>query len=289
MCGPPSAPCIRPRQLSAAISEEPKSPCLSARVRRIAPFSAWPIWRARLRRWSSSFREFAGRMPIELDGGSIFPPIGQLNYLLTLPPYGFYWFLLADEEAGGWPTLHTPAPEPMPEYQTIWSCAIAWPMHCWPDVRSSGARNPAGVPRQASLVCDEGSGAQCGAACIRHRTAECRECTAAGGDRNHHAKRYGTMAAAAGDRLGGAADRSVAGRSLRLLAYGAGAHVGLLTDGFSLPEVRPCGNGRTSQRHYDCDAGRGNPLRTDLAHGRDRLFRLTPKCSGCPPNSPTPR
>jgi maltose alpha-D-glucosyltransferase/alpha-amylase len=63
--------------------------------------------------------EFAGRMPIELDGGSIFPPIGQLNYLLTLPPYGFYWFLLADEEAGSWPSLHTPAPEPMPEYQTI--------------------------------------------------------------------------------------------------------------------------------------------------------------------------
>ncbi len=62
--------------------------------------------------------EFAGRMPIELDGGSIFPPIGQLSYLLTLPPYGFYWFLLADEEAG-WPSLHTPAPEPMPEYQTI--------------------------------------------------------------------------------------------------------------------------------------------------------------------------
>ena len=62
--------------------------------------------------------EFAGRMPVELDGGSIFPPIGQLSYLLTLPPYGFYWFLLADEEAG-WPSLHTPAPEPMPEYQTI--------------------------------------------------------------------------------------------------------------------------------------------------------------------------
>jgi maltose alpha-D-glucosyltransferase/alpha-amylase len=62
--------------------------------------------------------EFTGRLPIELDGGSVFPPIGQLSYLLTLPPYGFYWFLLADEEAG-WPTQHTPAPEPMPEYQTI--------------------------------------------------------------------------------------------------------------------------------------------------------------------------
>jgi maltose alpha-D-glucosyltransferase/alpha-amylase len=62
--------------------------------------------------------EFTGRVPIELDGGSVFPPIGQLSYLLTLSPYGFYWFLLADEEAG-WPTQHTPVPEPMPEYQTI--------------------------------------------------------------------------------------------------------------------------------------------------------------------------
>ena len=62
--------------------------------------------------------EYAGRTPIELDGGSLFPPIGQLSYLLTLPPYGFYWFLLADEETG-WPSTHTPPPEPMPEYQTI--------------------------------------------------------------------------------------------------------------------------------------------------------------------------
>ncbi len=61
--------------------------------------------------------EFAGRFPVELDGGSVFPPIGQLAYLLTLPPYGFYWFLLARE--ADWPSWHTPAPEPMPEYQTI--------------------------------------------------------------------------------------------------------------------------------------------------------------------------
>ncbi len=62
--------------------------------------------------------EFAGRTPVEWMVASIFPPIGQLSYLLTLPPYGFYWFHLTDEEAG-WPTTHTPAPEPMPEYQTI--------------------------------------------------------------------------------------------------------------------------------------------------------------------------
>jgi len=61
--------------------------------------------------------EFSGRIPIELDGGSVFPPIGQLTYLLTLAPYGFYWFNLAEETA--WPSMHTPAPEPMPEYQTI--------------------------------------------------------------------------------------------------------------------------------------------------------------------------
>jgi maltose alpha-D-glucosyltransferase / alpha-amylase len=61
--------------------------------------------------------EFQGRVPIELDGHTQFPPIGQLTYLLTLPPYGFYWFLLS--EVDDWPSHHTPAPEPMPEYQTI--------------------------------------------------------------------------------------------------------------------------------------------------------------------------
>ncbi|MFL6689832.1 MAG: maltose alpha-D-glucosyltransferase [Alphaproteobacteria bacterium] len=39
--------------------------------------------------------EFAGRTPVELLGGSPFPLVGQLTYLLTLPPYGFYWFTLS--------------------------------------------------------------------------------------------------------------------------------------------------------------------------------------------------
>jgi len=41
--------------------------------------------------------EFAGRTPLELLGGSAFPLIGQLTYMLTLPPYGFYWFGLSEE------------------------------------------------------------------------------------------------------------------------------------------------------------------------------------------------
>ena len=38
--------------------------------------------------------EFRGAIPTELTAGSIFPPIGQLPYLLTLPSYGFFWFKL---------------------------------------------------------------------------------------------------------------------------------------------------------------------------------------------------
>jgi len=42
---------------------------------------------------------FRGRVPVELTGQSAFPPIGELPYFLTLPGYGFYWFLLATEAA----------------------------------------------------------------------------------------------------------------------------------------------------------------------------------------------
>ncbi|WP_284734544.1 maltose alpha-D-glucosyltransferase [Sphingosinicella terrae] len=41
--------------------------------------------------------DFAGRTPIEMTGRAAFPPLGQLPYLLTLPPHGFYWFLLSEE------------------------------------------------------------------------------------------------------------------------------------------------------------------------------------------------
>ena len=61
--------------------------------------------------------QFAGRVPVELSAGSQFPPIGELTYLLTLPPFGFYWFALAT--ANDQPTWHTPAPEPLPEFVTM--------------------------------------------------------------------------------------------------------------------------------------------------------------------------
>jgi maltose alpha-D-glucosyltransferase/alpha-amylase len=60
---------------------------------------------------------YAGKVPVEMVGGSSFPPIGTLNYLLTLPPYGFYWFLLADEKQ--MPNWHTAPVDRMPELPTL--------------------------------------------------------------------------------------------------------------------------------------------------------------------------
>ncbi|MFC5696265.1 maltose alpha-D-glucosyltransferase [Pseudomonas sp. GCM10022186] len=61
--------------------------------------------------------EYDGRVPVEMVGGASFPPIGQLTYLLTLQPYGFYWFYLAD--ASQMPGWHLKAVERMPELQTL--------------------------------------------------------------------------------------------------------------------------------------------------------------------------
>ena len=60
---------------------------------------------------------FKGAVPIELSGRAAFPPIGDLPYMFTLPAYGFYWFLLADE--GEAPQWHEQMPEVLPEFITV--------------------------------------------------------------------------------------------------------------------------------------------------------------------------
>ena len=44
-------------------------------------------------------RRFAGSTPVELIGGTRFPPIGELPYFFTLGPHGFYWFKLDPPQA----------------------------------------------------------------------------------------------------------------------------------------------------------------------------------------------
>ena len=60
---------------------------------------------------------YKGAVPIELTGGATFPPAGDLLYMLTLPAYGFFWFLLATEADA--PRWHVQAPDPLPEFVTL--------------------------------------------------------------------------------------------------------------------------------------------------------------------------
>ena len=39
-----------------------------------------------------------GRIPLEMLGRTRFPAIGELPYMITLAPYGFYWFQLQERD-----------------------------------------------------------------------------------------------------------------------------------------------------------------------------------------------
>lgn len=54
------------------------------------------------------------RIPLEMLGRSHFPAIGDLTYLITLAPYGFYWFQLREKEI----SIHV-EPTRMPEFETL--------------------------------------------------------------------------------------------------------------------------------------------------------------------------
>jgi maltose alpha-D-glucosyltransferase/alpha-amylase len=44
--------------------------------------------------------QFAGRTPFEMLGSTAFPPIATAPYMVTLGPYGFFWFSLARDPHG---------------------------------------------------------------------------------------------------------------------------------------------------------------------------------------------
>jgi maltose alpha-D-glucosyltransferase / alpha-amylase len=54
------------------------------------------------------------RVPLEMLGRTKFPPIGELPYMITLAPYGFYWFLLQERDI----SEHM-APTAVPEFETL--------------------------------------------------------------------------------------------------------------------------------------------------------------------------
>jgi maltose alpha-D-glucosyltransferase/alpha-amylase len=54
--------------------------------------------------------QWKDHVPQEMLGRTNFPPIGELPYLVTLAPYGFYWFRL-NEKPQASPEQHMPVPE----------------------------------------------------------------------------------------------------------------------------------------------------------------------------------
>ena len=60
---------------------------------------------------------YRGQVPVELESGNSFPPIGDLPYMLTLQPYGFYWFQLAADAK--MPSWHADPGEILPEFLTL--------------------------------------------------------------------------------------------------------------------------------------------------------------------------
>src|SRR5215469_15302220 len=71
--------------------------------------------------------EHKGTVPIELLGRAAFPPVGELPYLLTLPGYAFYWFLLSREaKAPPWHDERA-APEDLPVLVLIEGCSSFFP------------------------------------------------------------------------------------------------------------------------------------------------------------------
>jgi len=59
----------------------------------------------------SAFRD---RIPLEMLGRTHFPAIGELPYMITLAPYGFYWFQLQHRDKS-----EPAAPSIVPEFETL--------------------------------------------------------------------------------------------------------------------------------------------------------------------------
>jgi maltose alpha-D-glucosyltransferase/alpha-amylase len=57
---------------------------------------------------------FKDRVPLEMLGRTHFPAIGELPYMITLAPYGFYWFKLQERDKS-----EPAAPSIVPEFETL--------------------------------------------------------------------------------------------------------------------------------------------------------------------------
>ena len=93
------APRVRARHATRRSRRRTRASSRTSGSTTATPSSASTTSRARPRRSSSTSSRFRGRTPVEMTGRTPFPPIGDLPYLLTFGPRGFFWFLLPEEDA----------------------------------------------------------------------------------------------------------------------------------------------------------------------------------------------
>jgi maltose alpha-D-glucosyltransferase/alpha-amylase len=66
---------------------------------------------------SLDLADYAGRVPVEMFGGSAFQPIGPERYSITLPGHAFFWFVLSETAKA--PLPEAAPPEQLPELITL--------------------------------------------------------------------------------------------------------------------------------------------------------------------------
>ena len=88
---------LRPGHLHAARAVQPEDLRPRPRATRTTSCSACTTWRGRPRPCELDLSAYEGRWPEEMLGRTRFPRIGELPYLLTLAPRGWFWFLLKED------------------------------------------------------------------------------------------------------------------------------------------------------------------------------------------------
>ena len=210
---------VRPRQLPAALSEEPQGAGLSARVRRPRRSSASPTCRARRRRWSSTCRSSPAACRSSWTAARCSRRSASSPICSRCRPTA--------STGSSWPTRRRAGRRHTRRHRSRCpnirrsSCATGSPMRCWPDApmlerdvlpaylakrRWFALKDQTlHAARLASLVAAAGR----------------RPRAAAGGDRDRDASGDRALAAAAGDRAGRTSRPARCRRSLRWRACGA--------------------------------------------------------------------
>ncbi len=141
------------RHAAVSLSQKPQSPRLSARNTKTTPFCASRTSRTARRRWSSTSRQFAGRVPVELNAGTLVSadrPADLSAHLAAL------WLLLVPAGKKAMRRLgirrrRSPCPN-----TSRWCFAMALPVRLPAPPRADRARGTPCISRQAALVRRQG-------------------------------------------------------------------------------------------------------------------------------------